>query len=368
MKRNRTKHFHQWLVLLLLTAIIFLYSGAALIAGEKEEEPAMVGESPVAGKRIGYINFGNQSEYQIAHSEWFKKFAEEEGAKVTVIDGKMDPTVQIKALEDMVAMGVDGIIIQPFDVVAVSPAIKEVRNAGIPVMYIGSLPDPSAVIPAGGVYNDDVLVKEAAQEAVAWLKKNKPGEKAKLVLFDYPMIVICHEWRILPFRDEFVKLMGKDMVDIVYHEYTEHTIENCVRVMEDIIQSGRDFNIFLACGGTGAVGGMQALEAAGLAKAVNGVPQDVWVLTIDATPTELEYLVDPNSSVAATIALTPKTNARVFLDNFKKILTGEIDPDSNYVANAPGVLLWKKYGCEKISDILADQYAVVPGYSSLKCK
>jgi len=279
----------------------------------------------------------------------------------------MDPTVQIKALEDVVAMGVDGIIIQPFDVVAVSPAINEVRAAGIPVMYIGSLPDPSAVIPAGGVYNDDVLVKEAARDAVAWLKKNKPGEKAKLVLFDYPMIVICHEWRQMPFRDEVIRLMGEDMVEIVYHEYTEHTIENCVRVMEDLIQSGADFNMFFACGGTGAVGGMQALEAAGLAKAVNGVPQDVWVLTVDATPMELEYLVDPTVSVAVTIALTPKTNAMVFLDNFKKILTGEIDPDSDYVANAPGVLLWKEDGCEKIRDTLSDQYAVVPGYSSLEC-
>jgi ABC-type sugar transport system substrate-binding protein len=326
------------------------------------------GGASVAGKKMTFITFGNASEYQIAQGEWFKQFAEAEGASVNVIDGKFDPTVQAKAMDDAIAAGVDAIAIQPFDTVAVAPQVKAARDAGIVVGIVGSLPDPSAVVPAIGTFNDEELVRESARDAVAWLKANKPGEKAKLVIFDIAGVIICHDWRMVPFVDEVKKQMGAENVVEVYNDTTTHTLDWITKKMEDLIQSGQDFNMFTACGGTGAVGGLNALTAAGMAKAVNGVPQDIWTLSIDATPDELKYLVDPNVSLANTIALTPKTNAQVFLDNMKKIFAGEIDPDSNFVGLAPGILFRKADGCQKISDTLKDQYAVVPGYQALSCQ
>jgi len=366
-----------WLSMILVLILVATLAGCAVPAtpapaeapeateAPAAEEPA-AGESPVAGKKLAFITFGNASEYQISQGEWFKEFAEAEGAEVTVIDGKFDPAAQVAAMDDLTAAGVDGIVIQPFDAVALVPSVQAAREAGIPVMYVGGLPDPAATVPAGGVFNDEELVREAAREAVAWLKENKPGEKAKLVLFDIPGAIVCHEWRMAAFRDEVIKQMGEENVEDVYYDLVDHSLDVVVAKMEDLIQSGADFNIFTACGGTGAVGGMQALQDAGRGTAVDNVPQTEWVLSIDATPAELEYLLDPNSSLVKTIALTPKNNGQVFLDNFKKILSGEIDADSDYVAPAPGMFV-PSDSCEAAREAISDQYANVPGYWTLDC-
>ena len=364
-------------VLTLIICLVFVLS--ACTPAEAPEAPTTAAPleptkteaktpSKLDGMELGFINWGNASEYQIAQSAWFKQFAEAEGAKVTIMDGKIDPATQVKALDDLIAAGVDGIILQAVDPVATAPSVKAAREAGIVVMQIGGLPDPSAVVPAGGVFNDEALARVAAGNAVAWLKENKPGEKAKVVLFDVPSVIVCHEWRMVAFLDEINKLMGAENVEVVFNDFVDHNLETVVAKMEDLIQSGADFNIFSACGGTGAIGGLDAMKAAGKGVAAEGIPQDVWVLSIDATPAELEYLVNPQSSLVNTIALTPKNNAQVFMDNFKKMLTGEIGLDSDFVAPAPGVMLNKSDGCQAISEKLADQYEIVPGYEALKCK
>jgi ABC-type sugar transport system substrate-binding protein len=350
----------------LSVVLLAAFAALSLLAAQPAITAAQE-ESPLAGKKLGFINAGSTSEYQIAQGEWFRQFAEAEGAHVTHIDGKFTAAVQVAAMDDLIVAGVDAIVIQPFDAVTLMPSVKAAREAGIIVMFVGGLPDPAAPVPAGGVFNDEELVREAAREAVAWLKETHPGEKAKLVLFDMPAIIVCHEWRMVPFRDEVIKLMGEENVEDVYVGLVEHTLDVVMAKMEDIIQSGADFNIFTACGGTAAVGGMHALTAAGRGIAVDKVPQTEWVLSIDATPGELEYLLNPNSSLVKTIALTPKTNVQeVFIPHLKKILTGEIDPDSDYVAVAPGFFVPVE-SCSAARAAIADQYAVVPGFWTLDC-
>lgn len=329
--------------------------------------PTSSAADSVVGKSLVFITGGFTSEYQIAQGEWFKQFAEEEGASVAVVDGKFDAAVQVRALDDAVAASTDGIIIQSVDPVATAPSVMAARNAGIPVMFVGGTPDASAVVPAGGVFNDEELVRQAARDAVAWLNANKPGEKAKVVVFDLPAVIVCHEWRMVPFVDEIEMQMGADKVDVVFNDFVDPTAEGATAKMEDLIQSGADFNIFSGCGGVYFIGGVQALEQAGRAKALDGVPVDTFIFTIDATPPELEWLVDPSSGVAQTLALTPKKNAQLFLDNFKKVLSGEIGPDSDLVVPAPGIMLYKADGCESIRDALADEYAVIPGYKAVAC-
>lgn len=319
----------------------------------------------IKGLDFGFITFGNASEYQIAQGAWFKRFAEAEGARVAVIDGAFNPVTQVNAMDDLIAKGVDAILIQPFDAVTVAPSIKEARRANIPVLVVGGLPDAESPVPSA-VFNDEVLVRQAARAAVDWLRTNKPGEKARLVLFDIPSIVVCHEWRMVAFRDEIIKNMGAENVKDVLNDFVDHSLNAAVARMEDLIQSGAKFNIFTACGGTGAIGGLDALTAAGLGSAVNNVPTDVYAFSIDATPGEVAYLIDPKSSLAQTLALAPKNNASVFLDQVKGILSGAIDPDSTTSVVAPGILLPRE--CKEISEVLAEQYAIVPGYKALTCK
>jgi ribose transport system substrate-binding protein len=268
------------------------------------------------------------------------------------------------AMDDLVARGVDGILIQMVDAVALASSVEAAREAGIPVLSVGGLPDASTPIPAS-TFNDEALVREAARHAGDWVTANTQDGVARIVLFDIPSIIVCHEWRMVAFEDEIKDYLGEDKVEVVFNDFVEHSLDVVVAKMEDLIQSGADFNVFTACGGTGAVGGMDALVAAGRGTATDGNPDTEYVFSIDATPAELEYLVDPTSSLAETLALTPKTNAAVFLDTFKRILGGEIGADEAWVGSAPGELLGTD--CESVRELLADQYAVVPGYNVLEC-
>jgi ABC-type sugar transport system substrate-binding protein len=313
-----------------------------------------------------FINYGNVSEYMVALSEQFKRLAEAEGAQVTLVDGKFDPVTQVKAMDDATAAGVDAIIVIPFDSKAIVESIKAARAKGILVQEGASLPDPGAPIPAL-IYNDTDIVHQGVADAVAWLKASKPGEKAKVVLFDEPGIV-CHEWRMQPFEDEIKKVMGSENVEIVFHDYVDASgKDKVVAKMQDLLQAGNKFNIFSACGGTAAVGGIDALVEAGKAKAVDGAAQDLWAMSIDGTSGELKYLVDPKVGLEDTVARLPLSTAKLHLNLLKKMFSGEVGPDSNYTDVGLGTMFHKSDGCQSISDKIAAEYSVVPGYSALAC-
>jgi ribose transport system substrate-binding protein len=355
-----SRHLRRHGVVATVTAVA-LSATSALSVSAQSASPY---QADINGLDLAFVTAGNASEYQIAQGAWFKELAEAEGATVTVIDGQFDPTVQIAAMDDLIARGVDGILIQMADAVAVAPSIQAARAAGIPVLSVGGTPDASSPVPAS-VFNDEALVREAARHAGDWVKANTDDGIARIVLFDIPAIIVCHEWRMLAFQDEITNYLGPDNVEVVFSDLVDHQLDVVVAKMEDLIQSGADFNVFTACGGTGAVGGMDALVAAGRGTAVDGVPQTEYVFSIDATPAELAYLVDPTKALKETLALTPKSNAGVFLDTLKGILSGAIAPDSTWVGVAPGVLL--PSDCVAVRDLLADQYSVVPGYSALEC-
>ena len=61
----------------------------------------------------------------------FQKHAAEYNFDVSVLDGKADVQEQTKAINNAVAQGVDVIMVNPNDALAVVPALKEARAAGV---------------------------------------------------------------------------------------------------------------------------------------------------------------------------------------------------------------------------------------------
>jgi ribose transport system substrate-binding protein len=76
------------------------------------------------------------------------KAAEEEVKKLggTAIssDGENDMMKQIADVEDMLAKGIDGLILNPRDAQGLVPVTKQCTKAGVPVVIIDSSIDPSA--------------------------------------------------------------------------------------------------------------------------------------------------------------------------------------------------------------------------------
>jgi ribose transport system substrate-binding protein len=322
------------------------------------------GGSPLKGKKLAYITFGNASLYQVAAGEWFKKLAEEQGAEVDILDGKFDAAVQQKVADDAIAGGVEGLIWQPVDPKAAVPSLKAAQAANIPVVFVGARPDPSTPVPVV-TFNESKLAYKGGQDAANWVKEHKPGESAKLVLFDIPSSEVCRVWRLDSFEKGVKDVMGEDKTEIVFRDLVVHDRQTVRAKMEDILQSGRDFNVFTACGGDGAVGAMQAMVAAGKANAKDKVPDDVWAMSFDGTPSELEYLLDKSNSLVETVALTPKDNTEQAMGVLGDIIDGKLPPDSDELFVAPGVML--PDDCAEVNKIVGEQYGLTSDYKDIDC-
>jgi len=321
--------------------------------------------SALDGKKVAFLLWSYDA-YQQGQGNWFVEVASERGADARAIDGQVDPNIQVEIMSDLVAEGVDAIAFQPVEPTAAVNAINEAQAAGIPVFLIGAKPDPSlgAVAPSA-LFNDYEVTKIAGQNAAKWLQENKPGEPAKLVIFDILEIAYCTEGRMQGFVDGVTDVMGEENVEVKFRDTVEHKRDVSQARMEDLLQADPDFNIFTACGADGVLGGIAALQAAGRATAVDKIPETEYIFTIDGTPSELELLFDPNSSVMETMTLTPKENGTAAADGLERLLSGELEVTSDETLSLPGVLL--SPDCEVTAGIFQEQYGLNQDFEPLDC-
>ncbi|HZW00922.1 MAG TPA: sugar ABC transporter substrate-binding protein [Candidatus Deferrimicrobium sp.] len=328
----------------------------------------VMGQDPssLEGKKVAFLLWSYDA-YQQGQGNWFVKVATDRGAEARAIDGQVDPSMQVKVMSDLVAEGVDAIAFQPVEPAAAVNAISEAQAAGIPVYLIGAKPDPSsgAVAPSA-LFNDYEVTKVAGQNAATWLQANKPGEKAKLMIFDILEIAYCTDGRMQGFVDGVTEVMGEENVEILFRDTVEHKRDVAQAKMEDILQTDMaDFNIFTSCGADGVLGGVAALQAAGRATAVDKNPVSEYIFTIDGTPSELELLFDPNSSVMETMTLTPKENGTAAADGLERLLSGDLEMTSDETLNLPGVLL--SPDCAVTAGIFQEQYGLNQDFEPLDC-
>jgi ribose transport system substrate-binding protein len=82
--------------------------------------------------------------------------ADAAGAELQIVSGDNDSATQVTAVENLVASGVDALIVDPVDATALVPALTAAKAAGIPVVAAdGSVDDPSAIDAYVGTANVD---------------------------------------------------------------------------------------------------------------------------------------------------------------------------------------------------------------------
>lgn len=318
-----------------------------------------------AGKDVTFVLWGLDA-YQQANGAWFEKVLKDAGANsVTLVDGKVDPQVQQKAMDDAIAAGADAIALFPAQPAASVTSILASQQAGIPLVLAGATPDPaSATVPAA-LIDDSSATFVAGQNAANWLKANRPDEKAKLVVFDLMTVTYCKDLRMDGFIAGVTDVMGADNVEIKFRDTVEHKREVALAKMEDQLTRDPDFNIFTACGADGVLGGIAGLEAAGRARAVDKVPQTEYIFTIDGTPSELERLFNSESAVMETLTLTPKENAIKTAELLGRVVSGDLAPDATDTVALSGMLL--PPNCTETAHILQEQYGMLSDFKPIDC-
>lgn len=103
------------------------------------QEPAETqGDSTVDPLFIG-LSMHNQTEtWAVQFKESFVKYAEEAGYKVSVTDANKDVSNQVGQIEDLVALGIDALVVLPADYTALGQALKTAYDAGVKIINADS--------------------------------------------------------------------------------------------------------------------------------------------------------------------------------------------------------------------------------------
>ena len=146
-------------VLMVLSMIVILISGCAPAA----EEPA---EQLVFGLSNAWIG----SEWRSQMLANFELAAEELGIETVAEHADTDVPGQIAQINNLIAKGVDALIINPADIAALKPVIAEANDQGIVVIII------DAEIPGDTHVNVVINQSEWASISARWLVDKLGGE------------------------------------------------------------------------------------------------------------------------------------------------------------------------------------------------
>jgi ABC-type sugar transport system substrate-binding protein len=263
-----------------------------------------------------------------ADIKWEQKYAMEKyGAEVVYIDGKGDAAVTNSALEDLIARGVSGIIINPTDPSAINAGVREARAAKIPVITYFMTPT-EVKIPWVRV-NETVNSKKMGSDAAKKWKELYPNIPIKVAFVDFLTNPYIMSIRSVPFMEGVLEV--DPTAKLVVSLDGAGDLQKAVVAGQDLLQSHPEVNIIYGTNAQNALGALSAFEAAGRGKAVNGNPVTEIFCGTDASEDEVLKLINPNSAFKFTLAMMPKENAYAQIDTLMKVINGEIDPDKQTI-------------------------------------
>ncbi|TFG64047.1 MAG: sugar ABC transporter substrate-binding protein [Spirochaetales bacterium] len=327
----------------LMLIIVTLASMSVLAGGKSEKQDSTkatgtakeLTEGKAVGKlpknfTIGKIPITLANGYHQADVAWFTKYAEEQyGAKVKVLDGKFEQATIVANLDQLVAEGVDAIVLHTYEAESVEAGIRAARKAGIPIItfYLQTNND----IPFVAINEADQAFEMGVATAKAWTKFH-PDKPIIYGVVDYVDSPVVQAMRTGPFIKGLKSVAPNAKEGLILDG--GGTRDTGYKAAQDMIQSHPEINVFYGASSDYSLAILPALEEAGRGKAVKGVPNTEILVGTDATEAELVKVFDPNSSFKVTMGLTPRENGILKVDTIVKAYLGEIDPDKRQTIEA----------------------------------
>lgn len=198
--------------------------------------------------KIGGIPWFNAMEHGI------KRRAEALGVRAEMIGPvSADPALQVQAIEDLIAKGVDVIGVVPNDEAALEPVLKKARDAGIVVI---SHEGPGL---QNVDWNFELASAEGFGEAHARLLSDKTPEGGKYAVYVGSLTVPLHN----AWADAAIAWMQENRPDIalVGDRYgVAENVDDSRSTALDLIAANPDLKGFLAFGSQGPIGAGRAVE------------------------------------------------------------------------------------------------------------
>lgn len=141
-------------------------SSTAALEGDAASELEPAGS---ATGRVGFVTFGLGGDFFQQLADAYVAKMESLGWEVDYTDGNFDPTAQIEACENYIAMGVDVLVVWSVAPEAMTNVANQAREAGIKFV---SFVAPTEVYDVLMVADNAVLAEGCARLAAKWIDEN----------------------------------------------------------------------------------------------------------------------------------------------------------------------------------------------------
>ncbi len=224
---------------------------------------ASAGAARADGCLVGVSMFTLAAPYYAAQLSAATEEAKKLGCEVTTADGQNDMAKQIGDVEDMVARGINVLVIDPRDPEGLVPAVNAAAAAGVKVVVIDSALNPKA--------NYVTLVQSSNDQngklVGEWLAGQTKGKPIRIALISGDKGNLVGEERRLGVIRGLVEAQlrqnGSAEVEIVGQGWGGWTHEGGLKAMEDLLTAHPDVNVVLGENDSMVLGAAKALEQAG---------------------------------------------------------------------------------------------------------
>lgn len=260
--------------------------GKADVKSTEEGITAVKSAKDLKGMKIGYCTPSLDAPYYQALLTSIKANVEANGMEFLSADGQGDINKQIAATEDLITKGVDALLLNPKDPMALVAVTKVAKAANIPVFIIDSSIDDTADY-VTTIQSNNLANGELAGE---WAAKKFGKKPMKIALLSgnagNPVGRTRKQGLLQGITEGQLRDLGYINLNVVTQMYTDWTYAGGLKAMEDVLVAHPDVNLVITESDVCVLGAIKAIAQAGKTKDI------LIVAGADGQKEAIKYIMD----------------------------------------------------------------------------
>jgi ribose transport system substrate-binding protein len=205
---------------------------------------------------FGYSTPSLQNSFWITVKNAMQKAADENGVKLLLRDAASDNAKQAADIEDFIEQRVDAILFTPYDSVSLSPSVKNVNKAGIPVVIVDIGMNDQEVKYDSLIITDNLKGGNMAGQWLSDYIKNNNIKNPTVATIEAQLGAQNARER----HKGFLDVMQQNGIPVVAGQSAFSLRDKAMIVMEDFLQANPNLTaVFAECDDM-ALGALQAVK------------------------------------------------------------------------------------------------------------
>ncbi len=290
-------------------------SPASSSSSTSEASTSTAAGGVLAGKTVGFSQTDSMSAWRTTETDSIKASVEGSDGKFIVKDAGGDIATQETDIRDLIAAGVDYLVVAPLENNGLQGALQEAMENNIPVILVDRAIDGEA----GVHYTTAIMsnfVWEGEQCAKALTEALPDGGNIVIINGGYDSSTSTDR------QDGFVNALDSTKYSIIAEQDGEWLMDKAQAVMENILQAqgGDKIDAVFAVTDDMIQGAKRAIEVAGFTPG-----KDMLTVGIDGTRAALEDV--ESGTQLASVNCSPYFGP-IVLETITKIINGETVPEN----------------------------------------